>query len=107
MQRLVVVEYLVLTLLVLILIMQQSYRLSLNSSTFAISSFSSSSASSSPSFVRQEIIDAADDWQFWKGSSNISTIRGHDGHSIQIENANNITQCKIGDKFYLTRFTIS
>jgi hypothetical protein len=84
--------YLVLTLPVLTLI-TQPYRISLIPDTFAISS------SLSPSFVRQEIIDAPDDWQFWKGSSNVSPIRAHDGHSIQIENANNITQCKIGDKF--------
>ncbi len=56
-----------------------------------------SAISSSPSFVRQEIVAAPNDWAIWKGSSNVSTIMTHDGHSIQVPNAKNISQCKIGD----------
>jgi hypothetical protein len=61
----------------------------LASNTFAIS----------PSFVRQEIVAAPNDWMLWKGSSNTSVITTHDGHSIQVDNAKNISECKIGNKF--------
>jgi hypothetical protein len=53
----------------------------------------------SPSFVRQEIVDAANDWIFWKPSSDPSRIPTHDGRSIQVPNANNISGCKSANRF--------
>jgi hypothetical protein len=53
-----------------------------------------STSGTSPSFVRQEIVDASHDWTLWKGpSANTSKVKTHDGHLIQISRANNISEC--------------
>ena len=90
MQRLVSSEYLLLTFLTSILIMQP-YLLSITHNVSAVSP--------SPSFVRQEIVAAANDWTLWKEPSDVTPIPTHDGHSIQVENAKDMSQCKIGGKF--------
>ena len=54
---------------------------------------------SSPSFVRQEIVDATDDWIFWRGSSDKSQVYSHQGNLVEVDKAKNISQCKIGDEF--------
>lgn len=67
-----------------------SYQTHTNNEAFALS----------PSFVRQEIVAAPDDWHLWKGSSGISHIKTHDGQSVQVEDAKNISECKNGNKFF-------
>jgi hypothetical protein len=53
----------------------------------------------SPSFVRQEIIDSSGDWIFWKGSStspsNKTQLNTHDRNIVEVEKADNPTECKI------------
>ena len=66
------------------------YRLSQVNYNFALS----------PSFVRQEIVAAPKDWKLWNGSSSFSTIETHDGHSVQIPNAKNLSECTNGDQFF-------
>jgi hypothetical protein len=95
MQMLASIKYLVILTLFVFTIIKISPLLLFNN----ISAAPSSSSSLSPSFVRQEIVDAPDDWQLWKGPLDISPIRIHDGQLIGIPNAKNISQCKIGDKF--------
>jgi hypothetical protein len=51
----------------------------------------------SPSFVKQEILDTPNDWQFWRQSSNTIPMKTHDSHIIQVESAKNISECKIGN----------
>ena len=58
------------------------------------SQFNQGYAQISPSFVRQEILDAHGDWQLWKDPSKTSIITLHDGRQIEIENAKNFSQCK-------------
>jgi hypothetical protein len=71
------------------ILMMSSYQYFPVSNAFALS----------PSFVRQEIVAAPNDWNLWNGPSDTSTIKTHDGHSILIDNAKNMSECKIGDKF--------
>jgi hypothetical protein len=59
----------------------------------SLSQYNQGYAQISPSFVRQEILDAHGDWQLWKDPSKISIITLHDGRQIEIENANNFSQC--------------
>jgi hypothetical protein len=90
MQRLVPSESLLLTFLALILIMQ-TYLISIAHNVSAVSP--------SPSFVRQEIVAAPNDWTLWKKPSDVTAVPTHDGHLIQVENAKDISQCKIGGNF--------
>jgi hypothetical protein len=94
MQMLVSIKYVVILTLFIFIIMSFCPSLVINN----ISAVSTSS-SLSPPFVKQEIMDAPNDWQLWKGSMNVSPIRVHDGQLINVENGNNITQCKIGNRF--------
>jgi hypothetical protein len=48
----------------------------------------------SPSFVKQEIVNAPHNWQFWKDPSQYAPIITHDGHLIEIQNAKSMPQCK-------------
>ena len=57
-------------------------------------SFSQRPLSYSPSFVRQEIVDDPSDWQFWKPSSNNFGLPTHSGNPVNIDTAENITECK-------------
>jgi len=56
-------------------------------------------ATSSPSFVRQEILNAPEDWILWNSNSSTSTVYTHNGYSSEIPNAKNISQCKMDGKF--------
>ena len=71
-------------------------------SFFYNNAYASTSSNTSPSFVRQEIVDASHDWTLWKGSTaNTSKIKTYDGHSIQVSRANNISECVAGEnKFF-------
>jgi hypothetical protein len=55
--------------------------------------------SSSPSFVRQEIIDASNDWFFWKGSNKSQDVYSHDGILVDVEKAKDMSGCKTGKEF--------
>jgi hypothetical protein len=49
----------------------------------------------SPSFVRQEIVDPANDWIFWNVPTSKSIVNTQNGYSIAIDNAKNASECKI------------
>ena len=51
-------------------------------------------ANNSPSFVRQEITDSSGDWIFWKGNSSTAPINTHDGKLVEINKANDVSECK-------------
>src|SRR5690349_16903854 len=57
------------------------------------------SFASSPSFVKQEIIDPTKDWVLLKGISDTSLLQTHDGDPIRLQNTKNISECKIGNDF--------
>jgi hypothetical protein len=48
----------------------------------------------SPSFVKQEILSAPNDWIFWKDKSQAYPIITNDNHTLEVENAKTISQCK-------------
>ena len=48
----------------------------------------------SPSFVRQEIVDDPNDWQFWKPSSNTFGLPTERGHSVSVDTATKVSECK-------------
>src|ERR1051326_5213891 len=85
--------HILLTLLTtsIIIIVQPYYPLLLSSSAEAADN---NNNNNSPSFVKQEILDAPADWQLWRTSSNMVPITTHDGHTIQVESAKNISECK-------------
>jgi hypothetical protein len=56
-------------------------------------------ANNSPSFVRQEFVDASDDWQFWKVFSNTTEVNTHKGKEAKVDIANNLSECKINNDF--------
>jgi hypothetical protein len=88
--------HILLTLLTtsIIIIVQPYYPLLLSSSAEAADN---NNNNNSPSFVKQEILDAPADWQLWRTSSNMVPITTHDGHTIQVESAKNISECKLGN----------
>lgn len=51
----------------------------------------------SPSFVKQEILDAPDDWQLWGTPSNMVPIKTHEGQVIGVETVKDISECKLGN----------
>ncbi len=53
----------------------------------------------SPSFVRQEIKDSIADWQLWKGSLHSFNVTTHDGKSVSLDMANNLSECKSKGQF--------
>jgi hypothetical protein len=54
----------------------------------------------SPSFVRQEIIDDSSDWLFWKGaSSNKIQLNTHDGNMVEVDRADDSSECGIDENF--------
>jgi hypothetical protein len=56
----------------------------------------------SPSFVRQEIIDDSVDWLVWKGSSsNKIQLNTQDGNIVEVDKADNSTECEIDKNFIL------
>jgi hypothetical protein len=57
------------------------------------------SYSESPSFVRQEIKDAKEDWQLWNGALHSFNVTTHDGKSVTIDMANKMSDCKINGQF--------
>jgi hypothetical protein len=48
----------------------------------------------SPSFVKEEILAAPNDWIFWKDKSQDETIITHDNHTLPVENAKTMRECK-------------
>ena len=48
----------------------------------------------SPSFVRQEISDEPKDWQLWNPSSNTFVVPTHNGYSVRVDTAKDISECK-------------
>ncbi|MGH9973801.1 MAG: hypothetical protein ACRD93_07870, partial [Nitrososphaeraceae archaeon] len=57
------------------------------------------SYSESPSFVRQEIKDAKEDWQLWNGALHSFNVTTHDGKLVTIDMANKTSDCKINGQF--------
>jgi hypothetical protein len=54
----------------------------------------------SPSFVRQEIIDESGYWEFWKGSSsNKINLTTHDGNVLEVDRADDSSECEIDKNF--------
>ena len=53
----------------------------------------------SPSFVRQEIKDATEDWQLWKRSLHSFNVTTRDGKTVTLDMANNMSDCKINGQF--------
>ena len=67
---------------------------------FPIPTIVQQSFANSPSFVRQEIIDAPYDWFFWRGSSNESSqVYSHDGNLVEVGKAKDMPECKTGKEF--------
>ena len=53
--------------------------------------------------MRQEIVDASHDWTLWKGfSANTSKIKTYDGHSIQVNRTNNMSECVAGENNFFS-----
>jgi hypothetical protein len=81
---------LIATISILLITVQSYYQTSTVERVFA----------QSPSFVRQEIIDDSGDWLFWKGSSSASAnkvpLNTHDGSVVEVDKANNSSECEIG-----------
>jgi hypothetical protein len=83
--------YFLCIVLTFVIIQSLSIKLVLDNQIFAIS----------PSFVRQEIIDDYNDWELWESKSDITPIFTHDGQTIKIQNADDITECQIFGEYLI------
>jgi hypothetical protein len=97
-QKYVKAEYILLTLLItsIIMVVQPYYPL------LSSSSADTGNNNTSPSFVKQEILDAPADWKLWRTSSNMIPVKTHDGHTIQVQSAKDISECKLGKGEYMS-----